>query len=32
MPEPTPVPVKTTNGIGMTGAIKQTIKKKAKIK
>jgi hypothetical protein len=29
MPEPTPVPVKTTGGVGMTGMIKKTLKKKA---
>jgi len=29
MPEPEPVPVMTSNGIGMTGIIKKTSKKKA---
>lgn len=29
MPEPQSVPVKTSNGIGMTGKIKRTVKKKA---
>jgi len=29
MPEPEPVPVMTSTGIGMTGIIKKTSKKKA---
>jgi len=32
MQEPESVPVMTSNGIGMTGTIKQTFKKKAKKK